>query len=579
MLAISLQFPAKKFHATPWGRQVNEGAVEWPPSPWRLLRALVATWHHKFPDVPEENVRELVEKLAPPPCFSLPPASQGHTRHYMPQVNDDRTKVFDTFVLLAPDEDIVAVWRDVDLSDAQRDLLDRLLGAMTYFGRAESWVCGTVLDTPPAQLEVEPIELGQPAGEGRELVRTLVPILAEDHVNWFTLTREQFREQKLAEQRLAAAKKGKSTDKVKLTSKDELAIANAIPATLFDALHADTSELRRGGWNQPPGTRWINYARPTDAFMTQSPSRQRKNRRGFQRPAVARFALCGRVRPLFTDQLWFADEIRRRLMGCSRAVDRQVRRRTGLNPEDATAATVFSGKFPDGQPLRDPELNHCHCHILCEATQDLRITHVTLFAPMGFDSDDERAIERLVDPRAVRNHPLEWNGYEVQLVLLGMGQPSDFGGINEHAGQSRLLATSRVWESRTPFILTRHLTRKGMPSAETIARDPKLKQLLIDEVRRELSNRPQFQSVAADVTIEPVLEMQRMGTHLNGPLTKWIEFRRERKKGGGAKVGSTGFGFLLTFPHRVSGPIALGYGSHFGMGTFRCVTGPENDES
>ena len=110
MLAISLTFPAKRFHATPWGRQVNEGAVEWPPSPWRLLRSLVAVWHHKFPDVTEPEIRDLVERLTPPPLFCLPSAAQGHTRHYMPLVSGEKTKVFDTFVAVEPDEAVVAVW-------------------------------------------------------------------------------------------------------------------------------------------------------------------------------------------------------------------------------------------------------------------------------------------------------------------------------------------------------------------------------------------------------------------------------------------------------------------------------------
>src|SRR4051794_39462128 len=127
MLAISLTFPAKRFHATPWGRQVNEGAVEWPPSPWRLLRSLVATWHNKFPEVPEADIRILVERLAPPPRFNLPHASQAHTRHYMPLTNDERTKIFDTFVAVNPEDPVIAVWPDVSLTDEQRQLLDRLL--------------------------------------------------------------------------------------------------------------------------------------------------------------------------------------------------------------------------------------------------------------------------------------------------------------------------------------------------------------------------------------------------------------------------------------------------------------------
>ena len=42
MPTLSIRFPAGRYHATPWGHHVNEGLIEWPPSPWRLLRALLS---------------------------------------------------------------------------------------------------------------------------------------------------------------------------------------------------------------------------------------------------------------------------------------------------------------------------------------------------------------------------------------------------------------------------------------------------------------------------------------------------------------------------------------------------------
>ena len=32
MVAIEFRFLNRRYHATPWGHHVNEGAVEWPPS-------------------------------------------------------------------------------------------------------------------------------------------------------------------------------------------------------------------------------------------------------------------------------------------------------------------------------------------------------------------------------------------------------------------------------------------------------------------------------------------------------------------------------------------------------------------
>jgi CRISPR-associated protein Csb2 len=255
---------------------------------------------------------------------------------------------------------------------------------------------------------------------------------------------------------------------------------------------------------------------------------------------------------------------------------------------------VFSGKHEDGSPLA---AGHRHAHFLCEAAgSDGRISHVTIFAPMGFDALDERAFTRLAQCGV-------WgrDGYELQLVLLGVGRAADFGGLNEKAGQSKLLATASVWESRTPFVLTRHLTRKGMPSAEAIATEPKLYAELIEVVRFELAQREQFKmfcgvnAVALDpgmkektphpnplpaepgrgdknmecvphVVIEPLLDRQHAGTDLGGHFTSWLKFRRERLTGGGSQAGSSGFGFRLTFSKTVTGPIALGYGCHFGLG-------------
>src|SRR5690606_35661989 len=104
MTAVALRFLAGRFHATPWGRHVNEGVPEWPPSPWRLMRGLASSWFRTCSDIPEDKVADLFGILATnPPAFFLPPASMGHTRHYMPWFKKgpgDRTLVFDTFVVV-----------------------------------------------------------------------------------------------------------------------------------------------------------------------------------------------------------------------------------------------------------------------------------------------------------------------------------------------------------------------------------------------------------------------------------------------------------------------------------------------
>ena len=81
MLTLELYFVAGRFHATPWDRHVNEGVVEWPISPWRILRALLAVGYRKLgwdAENPPERVRRLIEILSSePPHYWLPPASMS----------------------------------------------------------------------------------------------------------------------------------------------------------------------------------------------------------------------------------------------------------------------------------------------------------------------------------------------------------------------------------------------------------------------------------------------------------------------------------------------------------------------
>ena len=65
MTTIQLTFPWGRFYATPWG--INASRLrepEWPPSPWRLLRALVSAWFRAHPgQVPSPHCIELIDAL------------------------------------------------------------------------------------------------------------------------------------------------------------------------------------------------------------------------------------------------------------------------------------------------------------------------------------------------------------------------------------------------------------------------------------------------------------------------------------------------------------------------------------
>ncbi|MDB4731509.1 type I-U CRISPR-associated protein Csb2, partial [bacterium] len=302
MITIELKFPTGKLHATPWGRHVNEGAVEWPPSPWRFLRALLAVWHHKFHDVSEEEMRTLIAALSGTPSYHLPATSHGHTRHYMPAEHDKKTKIFDTFIAVSPDDPLVFSWPEVELDDTQQALLTKLLEALSYFGRAESWVIARLLQDYDGPLNAVPLN-GHGVQKNQELVRLLSPTSESEHEQWRAkiLTDIQQRAlQEKQERERQKEKKGKKftlIDKVKLTLKDINKLEATLPKTVFDALHAETNDLRKAGWNRPPASEWIDYVcdKQTAKFSKPKRSMQKETL-----PTVARYAVAGAVRPKLT---------------------------------------------------------------------------------------------------------------------------------------------------------------------------------------------------------------------------------------------------------------------------------------
>lgn len=180
MMIIGMRLVGGKFHATPWGRFPNEGAVEWPPSPYRLLRALVSSWKTSVPDAVEDDVLKLLQKLASQaPSFYLPPASIGHTRHYMPPSSGNTNLIMDAFVLVSRSDAILMIWPDLELGRGEAELLERLLGGLHYFGRSESW-CEAFVEDPgkPGVEKANCAPVEAQAGldvRDAELVQVLVP--------------------------------------------------------------------------------------------------------------------------------------------------------------------------------------------------------------------------------------------------------------------------------------------------------------------------------------------------------------------------------------------------------------------
>lgn len=286
MIAISVELLADRYHATPWGRAANEGDVEWPPSPWRLARGLVAAWYrlpdHERPD--EDDLVEALRALAPPPRFVLPPASVGQTRHYMPLAEHgpkvETRLVLDAFVRTAP-QAVVMTWPHQP-GTGVRETLDALLPGLGYLGRAESPCVATLRDdAPEGALVAVPLE--QAEGEGGEIVRLLC----------------------LDEQPTLAG------------------------------LSTSTAELRQRRTQAPPDGRFVDYLRSARAL---DPPRQRTQQPSGKRVQFLRFALQAAAVPPVSEAL--------RLGELFRAV--ALRQADGL-PDEAVGL-LRGKIGPDGAP-------------------------------------------------------------------------------------------------------------------------------------------------------------------------------------------------------------------------------------
>ena len=186
MIAISFQFPAGRYHATPWGHQVNEGLVEWPPCPWRLARALIAAGYSRkgWPVVPPA-AQSLLEKLsAVLPEYALPEVSIAHSRHYMPVNGGKTTLVLDTWLNVTGE--LVVCW-PVELTPEERSLLAYLVENLSYLGRSESWVVSCVTDRDKNEVTPSCFPHQRAAGtvtENVELIDLLAPVPSPEYAAW-----------------------------------------------------------------------------------------------------------------------------------------------------------------------------------------------------------------------------------------------------------------------------------------------------------------------------------------------------------------------------------------------------------
>jgi len=254
VFGFAFRFPTGRYHATPWGRNVNEADVAWPPEPWRILRALVACYWRKGDRErwDEDDLARLINVLSEDlPVFHLPEgAIHAHTRHYMPIRKgkaEKPTLIFDAFLRRPQGAEVITIWRDTTLDRDLLGLARDLASAMGYLGRAESWTECRVVTEFGVKPNCCPAELGF----DKQSIRVLVPRSPVA----YKAERERLRVREEEKIRVTWNKKQKLTPKVLsnqvIKSFRARSGVDTLPRRLLDAISIDTADLQNRGWDRP----------------------------------------------------------------------------------------------------------------------------------------------------------------------------------------------------------------------------------------------------------------------------------------------------------------------------------------
>jgi CRISPR-associated protein Csb2 len=198
--------------------------------------------------------------------------------------------------------------------------------------------------------------------------------------------------------------------------------------------------------------------------------------------------------------------------------------------DGAPAPPVFAGH-------RTGEDNeHRHAYYLTEDSDgDGLIDHLVVHAEEGFGEAEEQALGAL-RKLWLRSGEAEWQ------VVLEAVEARDV-----LAEATSLLKWNAAWTSVTPYLHPWYAKKRFRVE---------------DQIRKECRLRD-FPNL---VSIEP-LEAVTVGGRERRP----IHFHRFRSKRGLSQPDTLGSFWRLTFAEPAPGPLALGFGCHFGLGLFRPV--------
>ncbi|HLI83766.1 MAG TPA: type I-U CRISPR-associated protein Csb2 [Bryobacteraceae bacterium] len=545
MTAIKIIFPWGRYYAHPWGlNPVRLREAEWPPSPWRLLRALASAWFRCHPGCAlSQDAAELIETLGRAlPEIGFGKVTFGQTVHYQPNYGATADRAEARYKNTRHENHFAAVhgqvvfrWSGVELSLAQQGLLTEMLEEMSYLGRAES-ICQAEPITVAEIESVSGIGWCRP-NSGRKISARCRDV--------FCPNPEDFRVTDLWARR---------ADNPSVESEEA-------PKHLVNALLSSDMKV--------DGAKWVSYEMPDDwpaGRVVRQAQIQKKGQQSVNDgPRIARylrFSLQCRV-PIhskFTVPL--AEQFR------SEASRYFLQRFGG----DQTSFALFGH-----QEDRPPDIIGEHQHAFYLPTRSFTdrddlgwpssITELHVWCPYGLTSAETQILLRV--------QRLIWKDgrYPVRPVLTAMGlePPRD---IPLATGTTK----SRVWRSETPFVPPRHFLRASGRMRESESPEQQLIACLRQagitasgEIRR-IGLSEEQPEIVGSLPPMPLWSIVRAPAGERGPFRDGIVLAAH-VNGAAMKPEQNcqriGFFMEVSFDTEIAFPMpAVGHSNHFGLGVF-----------
>lgn len=569
-LILQQTFPLGRFHATTWKVfPYDDPHSEWPPSPWRLVRAVLARSYQLDREIADstEAHAELREALVRAFATSqvewqLPSSSWRGPglRQYQPVEFDwgygQPTKK--TLITLSDDlasslggayglqekgePDLVEIFDSTLCSIGFRRVTPEQLGELKKLEEAQNKP-----NAPkPRKLKRYPPD-ARTYGTSKVLDNfwvtsngTSAPVLWHfDGPDWTPLLLAHLdaclarmtyfgRAESITEIRRIEAT-ALLDEPVKLSprrSGQSVPVLALQPDATLAQLEATTDAPSVKDTNIPPGSRWMYAERPP-----------RPQVRPAKRPmpelpptSLIQFAIGSTVTPRYKDTVRITERFRAKVLGSfTKLLTGNAKMKWADAPPDVSEkAFMLSGRQPDGTAAKGH--NHASFFLCGEESSPSRLC---VWRREPFTPEEQRAILDAASSPLPLNY--DSDSWTITLVPLDKLVPPPPGLDGK---------PSHVWKTLTPYVPARHVhDRKGRVKEEC--------------------------SVETQITEELAERANAILLSITPKDGGWVKVHQKMSKGTGqTNSDKRGYHITLTFEESVCGPITLGSSSHFGLGLF-----------